>query len=139
MQAFALTEEQRTFSAHVHDIAVAELLPLNEQSIAGHVDRPLLAAMGRHGLLGHLFGISGNRPAGEGTSDLGDGGSRVTAAAMNLCLLRETLAAVSTEIETALALQGLGSYPFLLFGNQRTIECWRDDVVAGTAVAAFAL
>ena len=38
------------------------------------------------------------------------------AAALQLCLLRETLATVSTEAETALALQGLGSYPILQAG-----------------------
>ena len=43
---------------------------------------------------------------------------------MQLCLLRETLAAVNTEAETALALQGLGSYPILQSGNDATRERW---------------
>jgi len=80
--------------------------------------------MGSHGLLARLFG---GETAGR------------TAAAMDLCLLRETLAAISTEAETALALQGLGSYPFLLFGSDDVIARWRPHVVAGDAVAAFAL
>ena len=46
------------------------------------------------------------------------------AAAMRLCLLRETIAAVSAEAETALALQGLGSYPILQSGSPETVERW---------------
>src|SRR6185437_14941781 len=52
---------------------------------------------------------------------------------------RETLASVSTEAETALALQALGSYPFVLFGDERINAKYRDGVANGTTVAAFAL
>jgi acyl-CoA dehydrogenase len=58
---------------------------------------------------------------------------------MQLCLLRETLATVSTEAETALALQGLGSYPILQSGRPATVERWLPGVVTGEVVAAFAL
>jgi acyl-CoA dehydrogenase len=58
---------------------------------------------------------------------------------MQLCLLRETIAQVSVEAETALALQGLGSYPILQSGNRATVDRWIPGVVRGTAVAAFAL
>jgi alkylation response protein AidB-like acyl-CoA dehydrogenase len=78
--------------------------------------------MGKHGLLGRLFGSSGR-----------------SAAAMELCLLRETLATVCTEAETALALQALGSYPFLLFGTEGQAVRYRDGVAAGTVIASFAL
>ncbi len=44
----------------------------------------------------------------------------VDGTATQLCLLRETLATVSTEAETALALQGLGSSPIVLDGNAAT-------------------
>ena len=46
------------------------------------------------------------------------------AAAMQLCLLRETLATVNTEAETALALQGLGSSPIVQSGNAATKQRW---------------
>ena len=59
------------------------------------------------GELGLLRGLFGGEP-GDPPRD---------AAAMQLCLLRETLAEVDTEAETALALQGLGSYPILQSGS----------------------
>ncbi|MGZ4631505.1 MAG: acyl-CoA dehydrogenase family protein [Actinomycetes bacterium] len=122
MPAFALTDEQRAFTEHVRRIATHALLPLAERGREGRVNRPLVAELGRQGLLGRLFG-----------------GSDGSAAALDLCLLRETIAAVSTEAETALALQGLGSYPFLLFGSEEAAARWRPGVEAGTTVAAFAL
>ena len=82
--------------------------------------------MGGHGLLRDLFGGTADEPVRD-------------AAAMRLCLLRETIATVSAEAETALALQGLGSYPILQSGSPETVERWIPGVVAGTTVAAFAL
>ena len=122
MSAFALTAEQLAYAREVREVAARELLPLAERGAEGHVNRPLLEALGKHGLLGRLF-------AGSGRS----------AAAMELCLLRETLATVSTEAETALALQALGSYPFLLFGTESQAQRYRDGVAAGTVIASFAL
>jgi alkylation response protein AidB-like acyl-CoA dehydrogenase len=122
MSAFALTDEQRAYAREVREIALAELVPLAERGVEGRVNRPLLEAMGKHGLLGRLFGGNGR-----------------SAAAMDLCLLRETLATVCTDAETALALQALGSYSFLLFGTEGQAERYRDGVAAGTVVASFAL
>ena len=59
--------------------------------------------------------------------------------AMDLCLLRESLATQSTEAETALALQGLGAYPILQSGQEEVVRRWLPAVAAGDAVAAFAL
>jgi alkylation response protein AidB-like acyl-CoA dehydrogenase len=58
---------------------------------------------------------------------------------MDLCLLREALARECTEAETALALQGLGSYPILQSGSKAQIERWLPAVARGEAVASFAL
>lgn len=124
MSAFALSAVQQQLVGHVRDVAAAELVALAEAGEPGHVNRELIKAMGGRGLLARLFG--------------GDDATR-TAAAMDLCLLRETLARTSTEAETALALQGLGSYPFLLFGSDDVVSRWRPLVVSGDAVAAFAL
>lgn len=63
----------------------------------------------------------------------------MTASAMRLCLLREALAQVSGEAETALALQGLGSYPMVLAGAAEIVQRWIPPVASGEAVAAFAL
>ncbi|MEP6815854.1 MAG: acyl-CoA dehydrogenase family protein [Marmoricola sp.] len=122
--AFALTAQQQQYVAHTCAVAVDHLLDV--PAVHGGVNRPLLRALGEHGLLRGLFG--------------GDPDDRPRdAAAMQLCLLRETLATVSTEAETALALQGLGSYPILQSGSAETIERWIPGVVTGETVAAFAL
>ncbi|MEW2505487.1 MULTISPECIES: acyl-CoA dehydrogenase family protein [unclassified Amycolatopsis] len=127
MNAFALTPEQQAFTASVRTIAAEQLRPLAEAGEEGAVNRPLLKAMGSHGLLARLFpGVSAGNPTRQ-------------AAAFDLCLLREALASVNTEAETALALQGLGSYPVLQSGKDEQVARWLPAVAAGDAVAAFAL
>jgi acyl-CoA dehydrogenase len=125
--AFALSAEQQAFARQVRSIAADELRPLADAGTPGHVNRELIKAMGELGLLARLF------PAVTG-----DSLSR-EAAALDLCILREALATQSTEAETALALQGLGSYPVLQSGQEEIIRRWLPAVAAGDAVAAFAL
>src|SRR5437016_5199987 len=107
---FRLSAEQSAFCARVRDIARTELLPLVEAGPPGRVNRPLLRALGRTGLLERLF------PGGST--------GQAEAAALDLCLLRESLAQVSTEAETALALQGLGTYPVLQSGSPQQVAEW---------------
>jgi alkylation response protein AidB-like acyl-CoA dehydrogenase len=127
MTAFALTETQRAFAEQVREIAAAQLRPIAEAGVAGHVNRELIKAMGQLGLLPRLFpGLAGDALSRE-------------AAATELCLLREALATQSTEAETALALQGLGAYPILQSGQEDAVRRWLPAVAAGDAVAAFAL
>src|SRR3954454_17081994 len=98
---FGLTAEQAEYAEWVRSVAVSlEAI----QPVHGAVNRPLVEALGRAGLLRGLFGGGPD----EAPRD---------AAAMQLCLLRETLATTNTEAETALALQGLGAYPILQAGN----------------------
>jgi acyl-CoA dehydrogenase len=118
--AFALTYEQTAFAASVRALAAGELRDLALAGQPGQVNRPLIKALGSLGLLDRLF-------SGGGVS------------AMDLCLLRESLAIESTEAETALALQGLGSYPVLQSGREEIVRRWVPAVAAGDAVAAFAL
>jgi acyl-CoA dehydrogenase len=119
-----LTREQQEYVDRVRSVAAEHLLAV--PPVHGAVNRPLLEALGEHGLLRGLFGGRPDEPPRD-------------AAALQLCLLRETLATVSTEAETALALQGLGSYPILQAGRPEQVERWLPGVVAGTTVAAFAL
>ena len=125
---YALDDAQQALVEHVHEVAATHLVGV--PATEGRVNRPLLQEMGKHGLLRGLFGGSADDPLDPSSGD---------AAAMQLCLLRETLAQVSTEAETALALQGLGSYPILQSGSPATIERWIPGVVTGEVVAAFAL
>jgi acyl-CoA dehydrogenase len=127
MARFGLSSQQQEYVDHVRGLARTELVDVDP--VEGRVNRPLLRTLGRLGLLRGLFGGDPGTPVAAG----GD------AAALQLCLLRETLATVSTEAETALALQGLGSYPILQSGNAAAVERWLPGVVSGEVVAAFAL
>ncbi len=124
---FDLTPEQYDLIAHVRQVAADTLAPIAARATPGRVDRPLIAAMGDLGLLTRLF------PRVDGES------SSREAAALDLCLLREALATVSTEAETALALQGLGTYPVLQSGAVELVRRWVPAVARGEAVAGFAL
>jgi acyl-CoA dehydrogenase len=120
---FGLTAEQQEFLEWVRGVAgdLAAVPPVH-----GSVNRPLIRRMGELGLLRRLFGGGPDEVPRD-------------AAAMQLCLLREALATVHTEAETALALQGLGSYPILQAGNGPTRDRWLPSVANGDAVPAFAL
>ncbi|MGW7311115.1 acyl-CoA dehydrogenase family protein [Streptomyces sp. NPDC054835] len=117
MPAFSLDPEQTTWCARLRTLAAEQLRPLADKGEPGRVNRPLVAALGELGLLARLF----------------DSG------ALDLCLMRESLAQVCTEAETALALQGLGAHPVAAFGSPEQRGRWLPEVVAGRAVAAFAL
>ncbi|HEV3359349.1 MAG TPA: acyl-CoA dehydrogenase family protein [Pseudonocardiaceae bacterium] len=126
MAEFRLSDEQRAFQQRVGEIARTTLRAEAAAGEPGRVNRPLLRTMGELGLLRGLFG-------GEPDEAPRD------AAALQLCLLRESIAQVSGEAETALALQGLGSYPILQSGSVDLVGQWIPRVVSGEAVAAFAL
>ncbi len=123
---FRLSDEQRAFQQRVGDLARTKLRAAAASGEPGRVNRPLLRAMGELGLLRGLFGGEPDEPPRD-------------AAALRLCLLRESIAQVSGEAETALALQGLGSYPILQSGSPELVEQWIPKVISGEAVAAFAL
>ncbi|MFI8965417.1 acyl-CoA dehydrogenase family protein [Streptomyces sp. NPDC053493] len=117
MAAFSLDPEQITWCARLRELAAEHLRPLAAKGEPGRVNRPLVAALGEHGLIARLF----------------DSG------ALDLCLMRESLAQTCTEAETALALQGLGAHPVAAFGTPAQRARWLPEVTAGRAVAAFAL
>ncbi|MFE9480893.1 acyl-CoA dehydrogenase family protein [Streptomyces spororaveus] len=117
MTGFALGVDQEEWCGQLRALAVRRLRPLAEKGEPGRVNRPLLAELGELGLLERVF----------------------ASGALDLCLLRESLAYGCTEAETALALQGLGAYPVLRAGSEEQRERWLPRVRAGRAVAAFAL
>lgn len=117
MTGFALGADQEEWCGQLRALAAGRLRPLAERGEPGRVNRPLLAELGGLGLLERVF----------------------TSGALDLCLLRESLAHGCTEAETALALQGLGAHPVLRFGSAAQRERWLPPVRAGRAVAAFAL
>ncbi|MEE1757709.1 acyl-CoA dehydrogenase family protein [Streptomyces sp. SP18BB07] len=117
MTAFSLEPERLAWRAELRALAVERLRPLADKGEPGHVNRPLVAELGRLGLLSRLF----------------------TSGALDLCLMRESLAYVCTEAETALALQGLGAHPVHAHGTEAQRARWLPRVIDGDAVAAFAL
>ncbi len=117
MTAFSLDPAQTAWCEELRTLAEQRLRPLAEKGEPGRVNRPLVAALGELGLLDRLLGSG----------------------ALDLCLLRESLARGCTEAETALALQGLGTYPVVQAGTAAQRERWLPEVRAGRAVAAFAL
>jgi acyl-CoA dehydrogenase len=122
---FRLTDEQQAYARWVRETAHRHLTPKSDENL-GHVDRGLLRRMGELGLLRGLFGGKPDEPPAD-------------AAALQLCLLRESIARFNGEAETALALQGLSSYPILQSGPTELVQRWLPPVVSGDAVAAFAL
>ncbi|WP_329036624.1 acyl-CoA dehydrogenase family protein [Streptomyces sp. NBC_01725] len=117
MPVFSLDPAQNSWCDELRAVAADRLRPLAEKGEPGHVNRPLVAALGELGLLDRML----------------------TAGALDLCLLRESLAHGCTEAETALALQGLGGYPIVQAGTAEQRDRWLPEVAAGRAVAAFAL
>ncbi|WP_406341982.1 acyl-CoA dehydrogenase family protein [Streptomyces sp. NBC_00648] len=117
MPAFALEPEQQEWCAWLRTTAEERLRPLADKGDPGRVNRPLVAALGELGLLERLF----------------------ASGALDLCLMRESLAYACTEAETALALQGLGAHPVAAHGSEAQRARWLPEVTAGRAVAAFAL
>ncbi|MGJ3561248.1 acyl-CoA dehydrogenase family protein [Streptomyces sp. INA 01156] len=107
MTAFSLEPEQLAWCERLRALAAGHLRPLAEKGEPGRVNRPLVAALGTLGLLPRLF----------------------TSGALDLCLMRESLAHGCTEAETALALQGLGAHPVHAHGAEalRPAGCpgWR--------------
>ncbi|MFF5497033.1 acyl-CoA dehydrogenase family protein [Streptomyces aquilus] len=117
MPAFSLDPAQTAWCAELRALAANRLRPLAEKGEPGRVNRPLVAELGQLGLLERLFGSG----------------------ALDLCLMRESLAYACTEAETALALQGLGAHPVHAHGTPAQRDRWLPQVGAGSAVAAFAL
>jgi acyl-CoA dehydrogenase len=64
----------------------------------------------------------------------GDGGDL-----RSLCLIREALAAASGLADAVFAVQGLGSYPIRLSGDERLAARYLPGVAEGSHIAAFAM
>jgi acyl-CoA dehydrogenase len=105
----------------VRRIASEVLRPLAHAGERGRVNRALVRALGEHGLLRPVLPLRGRTSARE------------------LCRIREAIAVESPEAETAFACQGLGTHPLLAAGRSELASRWVSAVLAGEAVAAFAL
>ena len=116
-----LSDAQRELLHRCEAVARDELEPIARAGTPGRLNRPLVAALSEHGLLPRLLQRDRAIPA------------------IDLCLIREGLGRFSTEAETALAVQCLGAHPLLTGARPAVIDAWLPRVIAGEAVAAFAL
>ncbi|MFQ5681672.1 MAG: acyl-CoA dehydrogenase family protein [Candidatus Binatia bacterium] len=67
------------------------------------------------------------------------GGVHAKVQARDLCLLREELARGSSLADAMFAMQGLGSYPITIAGNEEQKARYLPAIAMGEAIAAFAL
>jgi len=111
----------------VRRLAREVFAPLAAAGPPGRVNRPLVRALGETGVLARLFPTPLGGTGGHGVS------------ATELCRLREALARECTEAETALAVQGLGTYPLVQSASAEVARKFVPAVARGEAVAAFAL
>lgn len=124
---FTLGPEQRALSLEVRELAARELRPIAENGAAGRVNRELIRAMGRFGLLDRLF------------PGLAAGQQPRLVSATEFCLLWESLATESTQAGIAFAVQGSGSHALLQYGQPEQVQRWLPAVAAGEAVPGVAL
>ncbi len=120
-RAFRLSAEQQRMVNEARLLAERILEPIAQAGEPGRVNRELVRALASNGSLVPIFPVDGRTSA------------------LELCLLREGLAAGCTDAETALALQGLGAHPIVSAGSPHLVERYVTRVANGEAVAAFAL
>ncbi len=123
----ALDVAEQQLYDHTLEVCRSQLAPLVEGAAHGELNRPVVRAMGEAGLIARLF------PTSVGGVHDGE------VSAIDLCLLREALAIENTSVETALAMQGLGSYPILQSGRPEVVERWMPRVCDGSVIPAFAM
>ena len=124
-------DDHRAYAREVERWAAESLPPLRvgaEEGLAAvYADvARLVAEMGKAGLL-------------RACAPRAYGGLREKLDVRSLCLAREILARASGLADFALAMQGLGSAPISLYGREDQKRAFLPRVVAGTAIAAFAL
>jgi acyl-CoA dehydrogenase len=116
-----LSPAHRSLLERSETLARDVLAPIARSGEPGTVNRQLVAALSAHGLVPDVLGRGHEIPV------------------LNLCVVREGLARFSTEAEISFALQGLGAHPILVAGHPEVAGVWIPRVLAGEAVAAFAL
>jgi acyl-CoA dehydrogenase len=123
-----LEPDHRQLAAAIDDWASANLaaLTVNEESDLDATCIGLVRALGAAGFTQYAVPASG-------------GGLLDKLDVRSLCLIRETLGRHHALADFAFAMQGLGSGPISLFGNQEQQERFLRPVASGQKLAAFAL
>jgi acyl-CoA dehydrogenase len=122
-------ESHRRLAAEAGKWAAASLAdgahPVERDAVDARC-RELVARLGNAGLLRHCLRAV-------------DGGAAEDFDARSICILRETLAQHDGLADFSFAMQGLGSAPLSLAGDERLRAAWLPRVAEGRAIAAFAL
>ncbi len=119
-------DRHRDLASEVDAWADANVASLVDEADIDGSCRALVAAMGDAGLLTHAVART-------------DGGAAAALDVRSLCLIRETLARHHGLADFAFAMQGLGSGPVSLFGDDRQRQRILPAVSSGRTLAAFAL
>ncbi|NIR30797.1 MAG: acyl-CoA dehydrogenase [Gammaproteobacteria bacterium] len=120
-------DAHRALAERLDEWANHDIAPLTErESDVDDTCRELVARLGRGGWLRHVV------PAA-------DGGASERLDVRSLCLARETLARHGGLADFAFAMQGLGSAPISLFGDEAQRRKYLPRVRDGEKIAAFAL
>ena len=122
---FTFTSEQVQLRKRAREFAEREIAPLAEELDASY-DYPSegMDRIKRSGLYAYVV------PEAYG----GKGVSSV-----NLCIVREELAKISTFADEAFIMQGLGSNPIVRFGNEKQKAKYLPPLVDGSRLANFCL
>lgn len=123
---FALSSEHEEFRRVVRDFAESQIAPhVADWDHRRYFPAELVPRMGELGLLGLPFPESVGGTGGDFTS---------------LCVAIEEIGRVDQSIGITLeAAVGLGINPIATYGSPEQIATWLPDLVAGRALAAFAL
>jgi acyl-CoA dehydrogenase len=117
----------RDLAARLYDWAKREIEPLaHDESDADGATRRFAALLGAAGFLGYAVPKS-------------HGGAYEALDVRSLCLIRETLAYRSGLADFAFAMQGLGTGPISLFGDDAQKDRYLPPVREGRKLAAFAM
>ena len=122
---FAFTEKQQVLQQRVRRIAEEQIVPISQEADESPtVHAGLMAILANEGLLRYCV-----------PEEYGGVGIRV----MDLCIIREELARVSCQADTNFIMQGLGSFPITLGGNDEQKAKYLPPIAKGESIAAFAL
>jgi alkylation response protein AidB-like acyl-CoA dehydrogenase len=122
---FTFTADQVRLRQRARDFAEKEIAPLAEELDASYDYHP--EGMKRIKGSGLYAYVVPEAYGGKGVSSV------------NLCIVREELAKISTFADEAFIMQGLGSNPIVLFGNEKQKKKYLPPLLDGTRMANFCL
>jgi acyl-CoA dehydrogenase len=120
-----LSPEDLAYQQSCRRYAAAELVDIEKKyGEINEVPEELRRSMATAGLFKHLIPVE---YGGDGVS------------ATRICLAREVLAGVYGPADVTLAMQGLGSFPIVLGGNEAQKQHYLPKIVSGDCLTTFAL